>query len=203
MNQATLGRLDIHPPEDLAVGVQKMNVFADALRSVLEKGVTEPKPSGTYHGEMPEQITLLDDEKLGDLLNNISQWCGFLEMEVAKASALEKQSEKQLDFVKSRLRIGMKFDTEGKKLAVKDKDDMVEVDPRVVDANAKYLYDNTVYSLTRVLRDKSQRDWETVSRRITQRGQAIDRARRDGNVQGMPSPAQLSRAFRRPDSQAR
>jgi hypothetical protein len=112
---------------------------------------------------------------------------------------MRDQSEKQLDFVKSRLRIGLKFDSEGKKMAVKDKDDMVEVDPRVVDANAKFLYDNTVYSLTKVLRDKSQRDWETVSRRITQRGQAIDRARRDGNVGGAPSPAQLSRTFRRPD----
>lgn len=199
MNQPTLGRLDVRPPEDMTVGVQKMNVFQDALNSVLAKGIVEPRPSGDYRGQMPEQITLLDDEKLGDLLNNISQWCGFLEIEVSKASAMRDQSEAQLDFVRSRLRIGLRFDSDGKKLAVKDKDDMVEVDPRVVDANAKFLYDNTVYSLTKVLRDKSQRDWETVSRRITQRGQSIDRSRREGNVSGMASPAQLSRTFRRPD----
>jgi hypothetical protein len=199
MPPTTLGRLDLRPPEDLETGLQRLKSFEDALRSVQALGVSEPGlPLSGFRGEMPREITALDDEQLGDLLNNLSQWCGYIEFEYAKARAAKDEAEAQLEFAKARTRIAIKFDDDGKKLAAKDKDDRVTIDPKVVECTQRMLYTHTVYALTQVLREKSQRDWETVSRRITQRGQAIDRMKRENGVAGVPSPAQSSRTFRRP-----
>lgn len=195
----TLGRLELTPPEDLEAGVQKLNVYGNAVNAVLGalNGPLPVAPHNGFRGEMPAEITSLDDERLGNLLNDVSQWCGFLEVETAKATAARAEAEATADFVRSRVRLAMKIDPEtNKKLTVQDKNDMVEVDPRVVRATASLLYTETVYSLTKVLRDKAQRDWDTISRRITQRGQGIERMKRENNVGGVPS--QASRSFRRP-----
>jgi hypothetical protein len=73
---------------------------------------------------------------------------------------------------------------------------MVITDPRFNEAKSRVLYTEAVYKLTKTIRDKAQRNWETISRRITQRGQEIDRMKRESNVAGVPIMA--GRAFRRP-----
>jgi hypothetical protein len=199
---ATLGRLDPSPPASLEDGTQKLNVFNHALQTVLNAvgGPLPGPPANGFRGEMPDQITMIDDEALGNLLNNLSQWCGFLEVEYAKARTQRDQASAMLDFVKARVRIGLKTDPEtGRKMTVSDKNDLVETDERVIDATSQMLYIETVYSLTKVLYDKAQRDWETASRRITQRGQSIDRGRRENSVGGF-QPGQGRSPFRRPSS---
>lgn len=199
----SLGRLEVQPPEELDDGLARLTVFSDAVATVTAMlgGPLPGPPLSGFKGEMPGDITLINDEQLGNLLNNLSQWCGFLEVEYSKSLAALDEAKSKEDFARSRVRLGMKMDPEtGKKLTVQDKNDLVETDSRVLLMISRRLYCETVYSLTRVLKDKAQRDWETASRRITQRGQSIDRGQRGTNVAGTssPHPAQVNRSFRRP-----
>jgi hypothetical protein len=72
----------------------------------------------------------------------------------------------------------------------------MQTDPRVVDAQSKALYYEAIYRLTKAAMKNAQRNWDTISRRITQRGQAIERMKREQNVGSIPVQA---RAFRRPN----
>jgi hypothetical protein len=150
---------------------------------------------------MPQDLTELGDDELGDLLNNLSQYCGYAEYQLALASVARDEAEARLDYISARVRIGIKANhaelrAEGEgKLTEKDKNDLVETEPRVVAARSESLYADASYHLIKVIRDKTQRDWETVSRRITQRGQEVERMRREANVSHVPTAA---RTFRRP-----
>jgi hypothetical protein len=195
MAGGVLGRLDLRPPEDLDTGKTRlMGPPADAMKYIQSQGLTlAGAPRSGYRGEMPSTITSLDDEELGDILNNLSAWCAFIESELAKASIQQDAAKAHLDFTKARVRIALKADEDGKKLTSQDKNDRVETDPRVVEAKSSDLYASSLYILTRTMRDKAQRDWETVSRRITQRGQEVQRIGRETNVAGIPM--QTGRSF--------
>lgn len=183
-----LGRLDLRPPEDIERGKALLTTPPGAALEYLHSrglDLAAPPRSG-YKGEMPAVLTSLDDEMLGNLLNDLSAWCAFVESELARATTERDAATEHLDFVRARVRLGLKLDEDGKKLTVQDKNDRVETDPRVVEAASRELYIESVYTLTRVIRDRAQRDWDTVSRRITQRGQEVERFKREANVAGIP-----------------
>lgn len=190
----SLGKVDLQPPEDLNTGDKQLEVATDAQRFILTNGLVFPVAPAHYPGEMPENITQLDDSQLGDLLNRQSNWCSFVDTELAKADANLAEAKARLDFIRSRVRIMLKVDGDQKKLTNSDKDDLVNTDPRVVSSTSRALFCDAVYSLTRAIRERAQRNWETISRRITQRGQEIERMKRESNVG--QAPLQHGRAFR-------
>jgi len=191
-----LQRIILDQPEELEVGQKRLGVTEDALMALASRGlIPAGPPANQFKGAMPEQITSLDDEKLGDLLNNLSRWCGFIDEELSKAESTMKSAKAQLEFIEARIRIAIRSDMADKKLTVQDKNDVVITDPRIVSAKAQVLYTAAVYDLTRTLLNTAQRDWDTVSRRITQRGQGIERMKRETNVAGVPSGG---RSFNRP-----
>ena len=191
-----LQRIILDQPEELEVGQKRLGVTEDALMALASRGlIPAGPPANQFKGAMPEQITSLDDEKLGDLLNNLSRWCGFIDEELSKAESTMKSAKAQLEFIEARIRIAIRSDMADKKLTVQDKNDVVITDPRIVSAKAQVLYTAAVYDLTRTLLNTAQRDWDTVSRRITQRGQGIERMKRETNVAVVPSGG---RSFNRP-----
>lgn len=196
-NTGTLGQIERLEPESLDTGVGALQVSEDAIRRVVELGLPMPQLSADgYRGEMPAELTSLDDEGLGDLLSKLSTFIGYVDSETTKANIAFRASEAKLDFVKARVRIGLKamVATLGR-LTTKDKDDIIETDPRVVDARSEALYTESVFLLSRSILKKAERDWDTVSRRITQRGQEVERMKRESNLAGVP---QSARTFRRP-----
>lgn len=183
----SLGRLDLLPPEDLDIIHDGLTTaYQDAAKALLGRGIDTAGPPQGFHGEMPANLTSLDDGRVGDLLNQLSAWCGYLDVELSKASATKHQAEAHLTTTRARIRLSLKADEEGKKLTGPDKDDRVECDPRVVEATRQELYYYTYYIILRGVRDEAQKNWETVSRRITQRGQEVGRMRRDVGVAGIP-----------------
>lgn len=194
---ATLPKLNLLPPEDIEVGQNRLTTaVTDAQNSLLQKGLTPVTAPSGYKGEMPHDLTSLDDDDLGDILNNLSAWCAYVDYELAQASSQRDAANAALETCMARIRLAYKTDEEGRKLTVQEKSDLVLNDPRVNVAQSKALYYETLYTLTRVYRETAQRNWETVSRRITQRGQEVDRMKRQSNVAGVPASA--TRAFRRP-----
>lgn len=189
----SLGRLDISEPEDLTIGSRRLSISGDATKAVLDKGLQFPALTGTFRGDLPVDITQLDDDALGDLLGKIADYCSYVDVELAKADNARKESEAQWEFVQARVRLGLRTvksfaNDPGQKLTVKDKDDMVCTDPRVVEAKSRHLYTEAVYVLTKTILRKAERNWETVSRRITQRGQDVERMKRETNVANIPQP---------------
>jgi hypothetical protein len=184
--------------EPLDSGVSKLNVVDRAVAMVTS---ILPAPqsisTGDFRGEMPQSLAAMDDDDLGDLLTKVGEWTAYVEFELAKADTARKQSEAQLNFTKASIRLSLKADQlSGKKLTVSDKNDLMTTHPHVVDATAKAIFDESVYQMMRAIAEKAQRNWDTISRRITQRGQQVERIKRENNVASLP--AQTARHFRRP-----
>lgn len=181
----TLGRVDLHPPEDLESGMARLSSYNQAYAHLRGMGlVPNPKPSG-FNGDLP-QLTHLSDDQLGDLLGACAAWTDFVDEKLGEAQAEAASAKASHEFAESRLRIELRA-REDRKLTTQDKNDAIITDPRIVQAKARLLYADTVVTLTRAFRDKAQRAWDTVSRRITQRGQEVNRGTRTGNVANIPA----------------
>jgi hypothetical protein len=191
----TLPNLAVLPPSAPEEGIRDLNT-SDGAISLVTRMFQPPTPPEDYTGWMPRSISAMDDDELGDLLVKAGEWTGHVDFELAKAEAQRESAKAQYDFIRARIRLSLRNDNEGKKLTVSDKDDLVDTDPRVVEAYSRWLTTKAVYELTRVIRDKSQRNWDTISRRITQRGQGVERSKREHSVNAVPAMA--ARTFRRP-----
>lgn len=181
--------------EDINTGSARLQTTTThALQYVAERGIPIPGPPVGYAGEMPPSIVQLDDNALGELLNHVDQWLAYIDGQLAIADGERASAKATLEFREARIRLSIKANSD-KKITVGDKADMATTEPQIVEARQRYLYCEAIYSLMRAARNKAQQNWETVSRRITQRGQESDRGRRESNVAGVPSSA---RTFRRP-----
>ena len=190
---ATLGRIIPLPPEDLTVSIQKLNVVENATNAILNSGLIFPSMSTDFRGEMPSNLAHLDDSELGNLLSSMSEYCGYAETVLAKSSVSKEVAEEKLNQTRNNLLLDLMNDPRGK-MTVQEKNAVVECDPRTVEAKAELLYWKTFYTLTKVLVDRVQRNWDTISRRITQRGQEVDRMVRGNSMSARPSqPIQFRR----------
>lgn len=191
-----LERVSLVQPVDLEAGSATLgNITNTAMAYVQHVGVPLPQvPANGFQGAMPSEITMLGDDDLGNLLNNLGEWCAYLDGQLAIADSERKSAEAGLDFIKSRIRMALKVAEDGKKLTVSDKNDIMNTDPRVLQVWQKALYTESAYQLIRAIANKAQRNWDTVSRRITQRGQEVEREKRQNSVAGVPL---TGRTFRR------
>jgi hypothetical protein len=185
----TLGGLPHQTQEQLQQEMARFYVSPAVLQDIHNRGIRIPtQPASGYAGEMPADITSFDDEALGRLLNNISQYIGYVEGQLALIDMDRKSSTAAYEYLQARKRIEIKAlprDDVGR-LTERDKEDMMMTDPRVIEAQLRVLYDDYRFYIVKNIRDAAQRDWESVSRRITQRGQDVQRQTRTGNVAGVP-----------------
>lgn len=195
----TLGRLDLLPSENFETIRTKLSVFGEAMESLAKQGLTSvgPPVSG-YRGEMPKELSSLDDERLGDLLNEASSLCAWLDEMYGQALAQHREADEILNSARADVRIKLKVDEDGKKMTVSDKNDRVENDPNVVEARRRELFYFVRVTVLRNARETAQKKWDTVSRHITIRGQEVERLRRGEAVAGAPLRASRpGGAFRR------
>ncbi len=135
---------------------------------------------------LPQDLTSLDDNQLGYQLSMFAQWVGYIDWHLANVDGERQQADAYLTFIQARVRIAIKAKGGEKKMTTKDKDDVTETNPEVVSAMQKQMFWESTYRLTKAVRDSVQLGWETISRRITQRGQEIERMRRETNIQNVP-----------------
>ena len=190
----SIGSLNLLAPAEMEWGKQQLEVANIALQDVARRGFMFPQqPPTQYQGALPSNIIHLDDNALGDLLNGVTAWLGFAQSELAKARAARNEAEAKMNFVKARIRLAVKAAAE-KKTSNPEMDDIVTADSRYIESQRNYLYCEAVHDYTRQLVESGQRDWDTVSRRITQRGQDVERMTRGQGVSNIPV---ASSAFRR------
>lgn len=192
---STPGSLNLLAPIPLEAGIQALSVVAAARTDVMNRGfIFPPRPQQAYQGVLPMNLVHLTDEQLGDTLNQIAGWLSFAQSELAQARAAREEAKAKMELTKSRLRLAIKATAE-KRTSNPEMDDIVISDQRFIEAQRNHIYCEAVHDYTKQLVDMGQRDWETVSRRITQRGQDIDRGTRGSNVGSVPV---MSSSWRRP-----
>jgi hypothetical protein len=139
---------------------------------------------------LPQELPEAHHE-LANLLNLCAGWLAFAEAQLAIADVGRTTEETVLTRIRAFVRVQIRKTWKDKKPTVQDLNDQVQVDPRVAHAEDAYVYWDTYYRTVRAMRDSMQKNWETVSRRITLLGQSSDRDVRGVNVNyhGVPMNA--------------
>lgn len=186
-HNGTLGPIGSLPVNDINEALAGLSVAAQVQQQFYSQGFAPPAAmTNGFKGDLPPDITSITDDQLGDLLNNMSQYLGFVEFKLAEAELSMTEAEAKKEFIRARIRLNLK--SSGEKMTDKTKNDIVETDRNVLTIEREVLYFTGYYDMLKVVRNNVQKNWETVSRRITQRGQAIERQMRGVNVGNMPVP---------------
>jgi hypothetical protein len=188
------------PRVGIEEGALSYNSAQLALQSFHSQGFRLPQDPGTqnpqaYNGTLPHGLENFDNSHLASLLHQVSGWLGWVSGVLTTERGGLADSTEKLEFIKGGLRLAVQEANE-KKMSAQDKDDIIGADPRTHAASAEVRYYSRRVDLLKMLYDNGQRDWETVSRTITVRGQELERTRRGENVGNIPisHPA----TFRRP-----
>ena len=140
----------------------------------------------TYQGHVPPNLPDLDDNQLGYYMGLLSEWNNYVQRQLAEANVLLHTAKAILEHVQAKLRIAYQRDEEDKKRSNPERDDYMTTDRRFVERNSNVIYHETIYTHIRAIANSAEQAFAAVSRRITQRGQEIDRNNRTGSVNNMP-----------------
>jgi hypothetical protein len=151
-------------------------------RQPMVASAAGPQP---YRGELPSDLTALTDQQLGTTMGLLSEWNNYAQAQLAEASSNLSQVKTELEFIEAKLRLVYQKDpTEHKKRSNPERDDYVGTDPRYIQAKSDVLYWEKIYVFVRAIANAAEQSFSAVSRRITQRGQEIDRMNRNHGVSG-------------------
>lgn len=145
-----------------------------------------------FTGELPPNLPDLTDSQLGDLLGKLSEWSSYVSYDLAITNLVRAIAKEQLEDVSANLRILYKQDEEHRKRTEQERKDMMRIDRRFTEANMRFKYWDAYYDIVNSINESAIQNYAAVSRRITQRGQDVERDRRTAGVAQMPP------AFRRP-----
>lgn len=164
-----------------------------AQNNIAERGLIMPHQPMVYttagnqpfRGELPADLTALNDQQLGTLMGLLSEWNNYAQAQLAEASSNLSAVKAELEFIEAKLRIAYQKDpAEHKKRSNPERDDYVGTDPRYLHAKSDVLYWEKIYVFVRAIANAAEQSFSAVSRRITQRGQEIDRMNRNQGVGG-------------------
>jgi hypothetical protein len=138
----------------------------------------------SYRGELPSDITSLNDEQLGVYMGLLSEWNAYVQFQLAEADVQLSQAKSSRSLAEAKLRIAYRLDEENKKRSNPERDDYVQADRRFVEADSNMHYCESIWRYTKAIAFSADQAFSAISRRITQRGQDIERSRREGSVTG-------------------
>jgi len=141
-----------------------------------------------FRGDLPPNLTQLTDEQLGDLLGLCERWHGYVQDQLAEMEMIRNKCLAQLTFIESKVRLTYKTGADGTKTTVDERKDLVKVDRRYVSAHSEFLRNDDIYTFIKGIAESAYNTWQTVSRRITQRGQDIETGRRGQNIGSQQFP---------------
>lgn len=163
-----------------------------AMATLNTKGFTMSAPptvqtqGGTmpYRGELPPDLTTLNDSQLGTYMGLLSEWSTYVRTQMAEAQANFDEALAEQVLIEAKLRISYKMDEDGKKRSNPERDDMVGADRRYVEAKSKVIYWDTIRNYIKAIAFGAEAKFSAISRRITQRGQDLERERRTHGTTG-------------------
>lgn len=169
-----------------------------AQQSLISKGFISPEPPSyktengliqSYRGELPSDLTVISDTQLGTYMSLLSSWNHYVQCQLAEANIQLAKTKAIMEHVEAKLRITYQRDEEGKKRSNPERDDYVRSDKRYIEAQSNVIYWEAMYTYIKAIANAAESAFSAVSRRITQRGQEIDRNNRTGSVNGHTNPS--------------
>lgn len=179
---------DVTIEEGVEIYERKAQMAIDALK---QKGFGTPTPPMVqtdvgpmaYQGHIPPNLPDLNDNQLGYYMGLLSEWNNYVQTQLAEASVQLAKARSILEHVEAKLRIAYGTDNEtDKKRTVQERDDFKTSDRRYIQANSDVIYWDTIYTSIRAVANAAEQGFAAVSRRITQRGQEIDRNGRNNGI---------------------
>ena len=137
-----------------------------------------------YHGQIPEDLSVLTDNQLAQYMSLLSLWLEDVGAQQTLADIAHKKAVRQLEFTEATIRLTYKVDEEGKKRTVQERDDCVKRDRRFVKVNSVAGYTEAYLALITNSYRAAQQNYKVISRRITQRGQEVERGNRNSSIAG-------------------
>lgn len=177
----------------LEEGIQKYQESASNAYDLLyQRGFPMPEPPHyhskegvrPYRGELPPDLTALSDDQLGTYMGLLTEWNNYVQTQLAEADTKLAEVKAIMELTEAKLKILYARDVDGKKRSNPERDDLMTADRRYVDARSQVLHWETVFKYIKAISNSAENSFSAISRRITQRGQEIDRAKRDGHVNG-------------------
>lgn len=166
-----------------------------ALEALRQKGFGTPHPpmiqtqAGVmpYQGTIPPNLPDLTDNELGYYMGLLTEWNNYVQFQLAEASVKFSEAKAVQELVEGKLRIAYQVDENDRKRSNPERDDYMKTDRRYVETNSDVIYWDTMYTSIKAIANSAEQAFAAVSRRITQRGQEIDRTNRGGTVHNMPT----------------
>lgn len=157
----------------MAQDVDSYRVFQAASAKIKKAGLRVPQQPLNNDGEpivlrLNAAVVDMDNVSLGKLLVDLSALCDYAAYAAAVAEINLSVETAVFEFVRAKVRIG-------KSGKVHESRDKTNIDPRFIEAQSQLLEKQAIATLTKVLVENYQRDWQTVSREITRRGQESER----------------------------
>jgi hypothetical protein len=146
--------------------------------------VDTPAGPQPYQGNVPHNLPELTDDQLGFHLGLLSEWNNYVQQQLAESDVHLQKVKAILEHVEAKLRIAYTRDEEDKKRSNPERDDMMTADRRYIEANSHVIYWETLFTHIKAIANSADQAYSAVSRRITQRGQEIDRNNRSGSLNG-------------------
>lgn len=186
---------DVENQMDLAEGMSLYEIQASVLEDFHRRGfVIPPAPTqnttqgpAPYRGDLPPDLTQLNDQELGALMTILTQWLDYVGTQMTLTDMARTSAEEQRAFTEAKIKLTYKFDNEEKKRTVQERDAMVKVDRRYATVNRSFIYLDDLYGLIEGKYKAAKQSYAAVSRRVTQRGQEIERANRTDTVGSLPA----------------
>ena len=158
-----------------------------AVQTLIQKGFNMPnRPQYNtsagprfYSGELPSDLTNLSDDQLGTYMGLLQEWMQYVGCQLAEADLQLQNAKAKLLGLEAKLRILYQKDGD-KKRSNPERDDYLHSDRRFIEMNGEVLYWEGIYGYIRAIARAAENSFAAVSRRITQRGQEIDRHNRTG-----------------------
>jgi hypothetical protein len=168
------------------------NRAQQALAVLAHKGFGGAKPpmmntqggNMPYQGHVPTNLPEMTDNELGYYMGLLSEWNNYVQQQLAESSVNFTKAKAILEHVEANLRIAYQIDENDKKRSNPERDDYMTSDRRYAEAKSNLLYWDTLYTSIKAIANSAEQAFAAVSRRITQRGQEIDRTNRVGGTTG-------------------
>jgi hypothetical protein len=187
----------------LEEGLPQYEMQAAIGQQLTNKGFTQPaqptvRTEGgaivVFDGKVPANLQDMTDNDLGFWLGLTTEYLHYVNWCLAEAQMNRNAAEKEMNMVSAKLFLSYKHDENGKKCIEKEREAKMEVDSRFVEAQSRALYFEGYHRFIQAIQKGAEQTYNAISRRITQRGQDLERDRRTGGVQSYQGPPQ----FRRP-----
>jgi len=151
---------------DISQEVDSFRVTQRALAKIRKAGLPRPKHYKKGGEPLDPKLDLhlasTDNETVGRMLVEFTAASEFATYAAAIADIDRTVERNVLEFVESKVRLS-------KSGTVQRRSDKTNVDPRVVEARARYLEKDAIAAMTEAIQKNYERSLATISREITRR----------------------------------